>query len=273
MTTPHAATSSPSSEPLTPPSYPFFAEFARIVNAGQSRSILLTGNVADLFHVRTAAPGAAPNANTTPLGEYHPLLGFLAHRCAVPGVVLLVYELNGVIRIQNPDDAETLKQAWVAWQAGSDADTLQLLALSDAKRQKQREALAAEYDRNLRESIGQPSVAFEFLRQLTILSRATGPSGRHYLDKELFIIVEAADMVVPAGKGDIADLAPADRQRVLTLFDWFTDPAFMNARDTVVLIAESRSTLHPRITGIPSVLSVSIPAPDAAAREHYIRWF
>ena len=35
----------------TPPTYSFFTRLARMINAGQSRSILLHGNVQDLFFV------------------------------------------------------------------------------------------------------------------------------------------------------------------------------------------------------------------------------
>ena len=32
-----------------PPAYEFFSQFARIINSGQARSIILAGNVNDLF--------------------------------------------------------------------------------------------------------------------------------------------------------------------------------------------------------------------------------
>ena len=248
-----------------PPRYPFFAEFARTFNSGQSRSVMLTGAVADLLY--SQRPGGPQS------GEYVPLVKFLCDRCAIPGVMVLVYELNGPIRTLAGADTDKLKSAWVAWQAGVESEQFGLAALADNKRRNQQAALEAEFDRSVREAIGQPTVALEFLRQLCIMSRAVSPAGRRYLDDSLLVIVEAADMLVPAGKGDIADLNPADRHRVGILADWFTEPGFMNGLDQVLMIADSRAGVHPRITGIPSVLSLSVPAPDVAAREHYIAWY
>jgi SpoVK/Ycf46/Vps4 family AAA+-type ATPase len=38
------------------------------------------------------------------------------------------------------------------------------------------------------------------------------------------------------------------------------------------LIAESRSLIHPRVSRLPQVLSVEIPAPDTEVRKHFIQW-
>ena len=65
------------------PGYGFFAQLARTLNSGQSRSVLLYGDVHDLFF-----DGA----------DYVPLVPFLTAKCAVDGIIQLVYELNGPIR-------------------------------------------------------------------------------------------------------------------------------------------------------------------------------
>jgi hypothetical protein len=65
-------------------SYPFYAQFARILNANQSRAIILCGNVYDLFDN----------------GKQHvPLIPFLCEKSKTKGLIRLVYELNGPIRI------------------------------------------------------------------------------------------------------------------------------------------------------------------------------
>src|SRR5688572_32783443 len=79
-------------------------------------------------------------------------------------------------------------------------------------------------------------------------------------------------MLLPTGGGDIANLNLADRTRVGIVQDWFSEPGFMAGDDSVVLLAESASLVHPRVTRLPSVLAVEAPAPDQAAREHYIAW-
>ncbi len=250
--------------PVEPPKHAFFAALARALNAGQSRSIVLHGNVHDLFFASTPAD---------PAGSYVPLVQFLADKCAVPGLIVLVYELNGPIRARHLPDVDRLKAAWVAWQAGLDPDALVLASIADRGKQRQREALASEFDANVRDAIGKPTVALEFLRQLTALSRTLAPNGRPYLPENLLVVIEAADMVVPAGNGDVASLAPPDRQRVAILQDWFSDPGFMRGADGVVLLSESVALLHPRVAKLPSVLALEVPAPDEASRRHAIEFY
>ena len=284
------------------PSYPFFADLARIINSGQSRSVLLYGNIHDLFFVRddkpaksqlpereaTAKQPAQPLGDASPqplsldsqpstldpsTGRFVPLIDFLAEKCQVRGHILLIYELNGPLRIQPADARGKLRAAWTAWKMGCDTDQLPLLAVTDKNRQREREAFEAAYDANLVDCVGKPTVALEFLRQLTICSRAKGPSGKPCLGETLLMIVEGADMLLPVGGGDIANLNVADRRRVTIVQDWFSDPGLMAGEDSIVLLAESASLVHPRVGRLPSVLSLEAPAPDAAAREHYIAWF
>ncbi|MGH7132017.1 MAG: AAA family ATPase [Phycisphaerales bacterium] len=246
------------------PRYAFLAEIARIINSGQSRSVLVHGNVHDLFHSR-------PNPAET--GAYVPLVDLLCRRCAVPGMIVLVYELNGPIRIRAGADADKLKAAWISWQTGLDPDELILQSIADRSKQRERKALADEFDVNVRDAIGKPTVALEFLRQLTLCSRALAPNGRPFLPERLVVIIEAADMALPAGSGAVADLSPVDRQRIAIVQDWFSDPGFMRGDDTVLMIAESASLIHPRVSRLPSVLTIEVPAPDQAARGHFIEFF
>ncbi len=94
-----------------------------------------------------------------------------------------------------------------------------------------------EFDQYLRDAIGNATQALEFLRQLTICSRAT-------LRENLLIFIEGADMMLPAGDGDVARMNDAQIRRVAVVTDWFSDPSFFNGRDTVCLVAESRSLIH-----------------------------
>src|SRR5690606_32219002 len=45
---------------------------------------------------------------------------------------------------------------------------------------------------------------------------------------------------------------------------------FMDAGDSVVLVAESRSLIHPRVARLPQVLSVEVKPPTAAERLEFI---
>ena len=93
------------------------------------------------------------------------------------------------------------------------------------------------------------------------------------LRQHLLIIVEAADMLLPAGNGDLASLNDQQLRRISIVQDWFGDPAFVTGNDSVCLIAESRSLVHPRIARLPQVLAVEIPAPGTEDRRHFIEHF
>lgn len=240
------------------PAYPFFAQLARTLNSGQSRSVLLYGDVHDLFFDG---------------GDYVPLVPFLTKKCAVEGIVQLVYELNGPIRTVPAEAADGLRSAWVAWKSGADPNQLVLEALVDRRKARQREALEAEFDALVHEATGSPTVALEFLRQLTVCSRGRDAAGRPLIGKRLLIFIEEADLLLPGGDEPIGRLNAADRHRLTILRDWFSDPAFQDAADSVVLLSESRGAIHRLITSLPQMLSVEVPAPTAGEREQFIRHF
>lgn len=260
-----------------PPTPTFFPRLARTINSGLARSIVLAGEVHDLFFSADADGGR---------GAYVPLVEYLCDRCAVPGLTTLVYELNGPIRVVEastagrPGDRDhalaawaSLRAAWVAWQLGATPDELTLRGLTDKRAQAQRESVEAEFNRRVTGVVGHPTLAMEFLRQLTLCSRSTSPSGRPYLTSQLLILVEAADMMVPPGNGDVTSLPPADRHRISIVQDWFSDPGFVNGPDTVVLLAESPALIHPRVTRLPLTVTLTIDPPDQSARRHFIDRF
>ncbi len=245
------------------PTYDFYGHLARIINAGQSRSILLTGNVYDLFFTR----------QNRAEGSYEPLIPFLCDKCSVPGMTLLVYELNGPIRVVPTDQRESLRSAWTAWRLGVEPDLAAFEAIADRRLAQQREAFESDFEGRMRDAIGQPTVALEFLRQLTICSRSRSPKGKSYITDDLMIVVEAADFLLPQSGEDVSRLSAADRRRVGIVQDWFSDPAFMRGSDSVVLVAESRGMIHRRVAALPQVLAVDVPPPDLETRRHFVNWF
>jgi ATP-dependent 26S proteasome regulatory subunit len=229
-------------------SYEFFSRFARILNSGQSRSVVLCGNIYDLFWDGE---------------QYVPVIPFICEKAKADRLIQLVYELNGPIRLSK-EDHRALSDAWVQWKAGVDVDTLTIRDMS--RKESEAELWKNEFDQYLRASIGNSTQALEFLRQLTICSRAA-------LKGNLLIIIEAADMLLPTGSGDIASLNDRQLRRISIVQDWFGDPAFMEGGDSVCLVAESRSLIHPRVSKLPQVLSVDAPSPTTADRKHYIEHF
>ena len=227
----------------------FYAEMAAILNSEQSRSVVVSGNVYDLFEAGD---------------EYLPLIPYLTHKSKTDGLIRIVYELNGPVRIL--DDRDKLKNSWISWKAGVDLDTLLVKGLKQ-KGPSEFDQLSQQFDKLLMDAIGQPSLALELLRQLTICSRAALPTAN------LMIYIEAADMLLPSGSGDIASLNDKQLRRISICQDWFGDPAFMNGGDSVVLIAESRSLIHPRVSRLPQVLTIEIPSPDTNNRLQFINHF
>ena len=225
-------------------SYSFFTRFARLLNSGQARSVVLCGNIYDLFWD----------------GEkYTPLISFLLEKTETPGLIQLVYELNGPIRMSDPDK-EKLCGAWVEWKSGFDANTLALRELKT--KGSELELYQNEFERNLRDAIGNPTLALELLRQLTICSRTA-------LRENLMIIIEAADMLLPES-GSLASLNDRQLHRISIIHDWFGDPEFVGSADSVCLVAESRALIHSRISRMPQVLSVQVPAPTYEERLGYV---
>ncbi|MEM8931740.1 MAG: ATP-binding protein [Acidobacteriota bacterium] len=259
----------------TPPRYTFLSHAGRILNSGQARALLLTGNLHDLFHVddggRAATHELPEGEPRKPPGSYVPLVDFLRHHWHLPGKVLLVYELNGPIRFTADGDRERLKEAWLRWRTGRDTDQLAVdRMLGGQKFDREVDRLTGAFDENLQKAIGNPTVAFELLRQLCLCSRFV-VEGRQALEEDLIVLVEAADLALP--EGQIPSLSDADRRRLAICQDWFSDPGFLEARDSVVLLAESRSLIHHRVSRLPQVLDVEIPSPDAGARRHFLDWF
>ncbi len=229
------------------PKYEFFSQLARIINSGQARSIVLSGNVNDLFF----------NGES-----YVPLVPFLLHKTTVPGLIQVVYELNGPVRLGSEDQAK-LREAWAAWKTGVDINALAIKELgNDSSRIDLRRR---EFDQYLRDAIGNATQALEFLRQLSICSRIA-------LRENLLIFIEAADMLLPSGDESVSRMNDSQLRRIAIVTDWFSDPDFFSGKDTVCLITESRSQIHSRIARLPQVLGVQAPAPDTATRAHFVSW-
>ncbi len=226
----------------------FYGRLASVLNSEQSRSVILCGNVYDLFPAGT---------------EYLPLVPLLIDKTKADGLIRVVYEQNGPVRVL--DSRDKVKNAWISWKAGIDLDTLLVKGLRD-RGTSDIDRLGAEFDQLLLDAIGNPTLALELCRQLTICSRSA-------LTGNLIILIEAADMLLPAGNGDVATLDDAKLRRIAICQDWFGEPSFMSGGDSVILIAESRSMIHPRIARLPQVLSVEIPSPNTASRNRFIDHF
>jgi SpoVK/Ycf46/Vps4 family AAA+-type ATPase len=245
---------------MSTPSHNFLRSAGRILNAGQSRSLLLTGNIHDVFACRIGEE------------ECHvPLLNLLTTTWNLPDYVLITYELNGAIHFVDDSDAGEIRDAWLKWRSGYDSNELAIKRmLATSKSSSDIDGLLHTYDDSMRKAVNNPTLALELLRQMCLCSR-TVLNGEKLLSRNILILIEGADMLLP--DAPITSLADKDRHRISICHDWFSDPGFVNGGDSVVMMAESRSQLHHRISWLPYLLEVEVPAPGEEQRAHFIKWF
>ena len=86
----------------------------RILNSGQARTVIISGAIHDLFYL----PGEAGG------GDYVPLVSYLSSKWALPGRILVVYELNGPVRFMRDTDRDRVKDAWLKFRTGLDTNQL-----------------------------------------------------------------------------------------------------------------------------------------------------
>ena len=251
------------------PTYKFRTEAGLLINSGTSRSIVLHGNIHDLFYVQESG-----------VEDYIPLVPFLTRSWDISGFILIVYELNGPLRFLHASDREKVKTAFNAWRGDPEPSQKKMTSIfalpsreadTDIKPGKSLDASDGLFEQYLNEAIGSPTLALELLRQFCLISRSTNARGEKFLQEKLLIFIEATDMLLP--EGEIRSLSLADRHRISIVQDWISDSDFMKATDTVVFIAESKSLINSRIMRLPQVVDVEIQSPQVEERRHFISWF
>ena len=242
------------------PTYKFRTEAGLLINSGTSRSIILHGNIHDIFHT-------SEDDNE----DYIPLVPFLTHSWDISGYILIVYELNGPLRFLRRSDREKVRNAFNQWRGDTDPSSIFAEPSQIEDSNKKTDSTDDRFDQYLNEAIGSPTLALEVLRQFCLISRSTDVNGERLLDEKILILIEATDMLLP--EGEIRTLNLADRHRISIIQDWVSDSEFMKGTDTVVFIAESKSLINSRITRLPQVVDVEIQSPDVDARRHFISWF
>ena len=243
------------------PIYVFRTEAGLLINSGTSRSIVLHGNIHDIFHI-----------SEQDHEDYIPLVPFLTHSWDIQGYILIVYELNGPLRFLRTSDRDKVCNAFNQWRGNPETSSIFAeQSIVDDPTSKKSDTTDDKFDQYLNRAIGSPTLALELLRQFCLISRSTDVNGERLLDEKILILIEATDMLLP--EGEIRTLNLADRHRISIVQDWVSDSEFMKGTDTVVFIAESKSLINSRITRLPQVVDVEIQSPDVEARRHFISWF
>ncbi len=230
----------------------FYSKLAKVLNSAQSRSIVLYGNIYDLFF----------DGN-----QYVQLIPFLNKKLDNANLIKVVYELNGPVRLSE-EDKNCLKNAWLEWKTGFSPDSFVLKNLKNDLKSKgptETEKIYQEFEQLLKDSIGNPTMALEFLRQLSICSR------KIIKNKNLLILIEAADLLLP--ESSISSLNDKQIHRISIVTDWISDPEFQSANDTVCFISESKSLINSKVSRLPQILTIEVGAPNTQERQDYIDSF
>ena len=141
--------------------YDFLRKATVTINSGQTRTLVLTGNIFDLFYIRKEDL-PREQAKTNPLGKYAPLVNFLCSKWNQPRrSILIVYELNGPIRFLNPPDKDKMKDAWALWKTGMSFEEISIHGMFAHTRQQveQHKKLSLIFDTTLEKAIGHPTAA------------------------------------------------------------------------------------------------------------------
>jgi len=239
----------------------FIKQAGRIINSGQSCSLVMTGNITDLFFDESAEE----------TDGYVPLIDLLINTWSLKGNILVVYELNGPIRFVQKGDMQKVRDAWGKLHDDENQRAIDL-ALAKTKSEIARLNSQPKYsfDQCLKRAEGNPTYTLELLRQMCLCSRIQ-QDGVPLLWEDIIIIIEGTEFLVP--DSEISRMSDIDRQRVSILRDWFSDPGFVNGKDTVILLSESVNSLNEKITRLPQVVDLEVPAPSIENRSHLIRWF
>ena len=211
--------------------YDFIKQISKFVNTGQTRSLVLSGNIDDVYWDGLGYTSLIQCLSN----EYK-----IAKSASTRGIVQVLYEVNKSIKIVG--DTEGQKWIKLAWQAINPKDDLEDL---------------------LKKTYANPTLALEVLRQLTLAARKR----RERYD--LMIIIERCEFLIP--QAETANMKDSDRKRVLIMHDWLSDLEFLYSTDTVILIAESLGQIHSLVSKLPQVLEVQIPYPDYAERFNFLK--
>lgn len=236
-------------------SFSIVSEAGRLLNSGQTRSIILTGNIYDLYP-------SCPNFDDLDKCDYVPITQLLCKQWDLEGIIVVVYEINGPIRFVNPSHLSKVRNAYIRWRAYETGK------LGDLKGNANEAGRV--FDESYRKAATNSGLALELMRQMCMCSRARSDKGA-FLAENLIILIEGIDMIIP--EAPITQISENDRSRVMICQDWFSDPGFTNGNDSVVMIAESRSLVHHRVSRLPQVLEIEAEAPDYQTRLGFIKWY
>ncbi len=250
-------------------SYGWRTRLGQIIESGQTRSLVLSGNVNDLFYV-------GPDTQH-PHGRYVNLTEHLAHEWGrLVGNILVILKMDGTIQFlsgkreeKGPTDEELVARAWANSRVEARRREIIIERFIRPHATDLPEA-GPTFDVLLRSAQGKPAEAMNLLQELCRISRES-TAGDPLFGHRLLILVENADVLLP--EGQLHQLGAAYQARIIQMREWFADPEFGAGKDVVILVSESKSQINHRLTRLPQMLTCEIVLPNLQERRHFIEWF
>ena len=91
-------------------------------------------------------------------------------------------------------------------------------------------------------------------------------------DARVTVILEYAETLLPAA--DLPMMSPDDRNLLVTLLRWGTDPTLNAAGNFAFLLVQNLTDLHPALrAGSSGYYAIEVPLPDREARKNFIEWY
>jgi AAA+ superfamily predicted ATPase len=231
---------------------PFYQELAARFLSRQSNVFLLTGNVTDLLD---GAGISTPRHETGSPERYIFLDRYLARRLETRQRIVVTYNIARGISFTSNEQYNRLRDFYSKGDAAGRLDAV-----------KDQQARAQRFDRSVAESQVYSFVTLRFLEELCRLVRlypAEGPGS-------LTVIIKHADTLLP--DAPLSQMADIDRQKLTLLTEWFTDPAFMESNEQVILISPTVAAVHEQIRRLGHLASINVPLPDASRRAGFLQW-
>ena len=91
-------------------------------------------------------------------------------------------------------------------------------------------------------------------------------------DSRVTVILEYAETLLPAA--ELPMMSPDDRNLLVTLLRWGTDPTLNAAGNFAFLLVQNLTDLHPALrAGSSGYYAIEVPLPDREARKNFIEWY
>ncbi|MBI1290581.1 AAA family ATPase [bacterium] len=231
---------------------PFLREIAARFLSRQGNVFLLTGSVTDMVD---GLGVVCPLIEAGSPKRFCYIDRYMATRLESRGRFVITYNIARGVTFTSPEQYAKLRTFYSQHDANGPVES--------TREQGNR---GMRFDRAIAESQVYSFVTLRFLEELCRLARMHPSAGV----ANLTILIKHSETMIP--DAPLAQLADIDRQKLTLLTEWFTDPAFCDSNEQVILISATSAAIHEQIRRLPQVSQIPVPLPDRAQRLAFIEW-